>query len=535
MTMLHTPTRPPDTDPLTDELLTTPVWSDHLVQQSRMPVVPAALVSVGAGLGSFALADYLRIAGVATERIRTVGPIPEPWAGFKYLTGVSQIPEEERLRSDSGSVIDNIWGFPSFALREAWSARGLRSRLTPLWKVATEPVLAEYFTPRAGQVFDGVRRESERIDWRHMYEPGQARVVRRRQGGGYFVVVTTSRGRDVPARHAYRCRYVHLAVGYPGIKFLPDLQEYRQRTGDIRCVVNTYEPHDHVYEDLLRRPGTVVVRGSGIAALRVIQRLLEDREHGARTTVVHLFRNYVDAPEGPRRFRRDGGNGFRYQPFNFPKASWSGQLRETLIGLDEAGRADLTLQMSGTHTPRRASWEDLMDAGRAGGWYSARIGTVRNVEPSVDGRIVTNIDEPNGTVAKLVADYIIDATGVNGDVRSHRLLDDLLDNGGARTNAGGRLHVEPTFEVSGTASGRGRLYASGSMTLGGHFAPVDSFLGLQYAAQQITDDLASEGFVPRITPLRSMREWWRWMRNRPPRVVSPGVSVAADDPVGWSA
>ena len=60
------------------------------------------------------------------------------------------------------------------------------------------------------------------------------------------------------------------------------------------------------------------------------------------------------------------------------------------------------------------------------------------------------------------------------------------------------------------------MYASGSITLGGYYAGVDSFLGLQYAALNIADDLATVGVVPRIGPARSMGEWWRRMRNRPP-------------------
>jgi hypothetical protein len=52
-----------------------------------------------------------------------------------------------------------------------------------------------------------------------------------------------------------------------------------------------------------------------------------------------------------------------------------------------------------------------------------------------------------------------------------------------------RLEVERTFEVPGTRSGKGRLYASGAATFGGYFPDVDTFLGLQIAAQEITDDL----------------------------------------------
>lgn len=34
-------------------------------------------------------------------------------------------------------------------------------------------------------------------------------------------------GTTATTRVAYRSRFVHIAVGYPGLKFLPDLQTFR--------------------------------------------------------------------------------------------------------------------------------------------------------------------------------------------------------------------------------------------------------------------------------------------------------------------
>jgi len=54
------------------------------------------------------------------------------------------------------------------------------------------------------------------------------------------------------------------------------------------------------------------------------------------------------------------------------------------------------------------------------------------------------------------------------------------------------------------------MYASGAATLGGYFPGVDTFLGLQLAAREIVDDLASMGMVPRLESSGSLRQWWRW-------------------------
>ena len=57
------------------------------------------------------------------------------------------------------------------------------------------------------------------------------------------------------------------------------------------------------------------------------------------------------------------------------------------------------------------------------------------------------------------------------------------------------------------------MFASGSITLGGYYAPVDSFLGLQYVALQVADELAKLGFCKRIGTGKSVGGWWKWARN----------------------
>ena len=115
----------------------------------------------------------------------------------------------------------------------------------------------------------------------------------------------------------------------------------------------------------------------------------------------------------------------------------------------------------------------------------------------------------------LAAAYVLDATGLQADVTTHPLYADLIARSGARRNPKGRLAVEPTFEIVGTRSGSGRMYAAGAMTLGGAYAGVDSFLGLQYAALQAADDMADLGALPRIGPWRSARGWCAWALGRP--------------------
>lgn len=500
---------------LTEELLRTDVWNDQALAAAGIPVIEVPFVTVGGGIGSFVTVDYLRIAGVPTSSIKVLGDNDTPWSTYEYLTRNSQIPRQERLRSDSSSTPDCIWGFPSYAVREAFTARGLKDRLAPLWSVLTEPILADYWTPRAGQVFESLEREAARIGYFECFEKGLVRVVRRRQGGGYFTILTPPAGTSATKRVAYRSQWVHVAVGYPGLKFLDDLQRYRETYADYSTVVNAYEPHEAVYTDLVHRPGTVVIRGSGIVASRVLQRLVDDRDrHGAQTQIVHLFRTYVDGSHGPSMFmRRRGKDGWAFQGFNYPKSVWGGQLKSRMRTLEGEERAALYKTIGGTNTPVRRLWQQQLARGRREGWYRTVTGRVESVVPADGGGTVTRIATDEG-VLELRAGYVVDCTGLEADIAEHRLLADLLSHGGAGRNPLGRLDVERTFEVRGTASGSGRLYASGTATLGGYFPGVDTFLGLQIAAQEITDDLARRGFCRRIGPMRSMSQWWRWARRK---------------------
>ena len=71
---------------LTPDLLQTSVWSDEQLVSAGIPVVDSPFVTVGGGMGSFVMADRLRIAGVPTDQIRVLSNIEHPWQTYEYLT-----------------------------------------------------------------------------------------------------------------------------------------------------------------------------------------------------------------------------------------------------------------------------------------------------------------------------------------------------------------------------------------------------------------------------------------------------------------
>lgn len=508
--------RAPAPGDLNQELIDTDIWTDDMVARAGIPIIDTPFVTVGGGIGSFVTVDYLRICGVPTSGMTVLTNLDVPWSSYEYLTRVSQIPRTERLRSDSASTPDNIWGFPSYAVREALGAKSVSGFFSPLWNVLTEPILRDYYTPKAGHAFESMQKEYHRIGYPECVRKGQVRMVRRRYGGGYFTILTPPAGATQTRRLAYRSQYVHVAVGYPGLKLLPDLQRYREQHRDPARVVNAYEPHEHVYEQLARRPGTVIIRGGGIVASRVLQRLIDDRDRlRLQTRILHVFRTYITGSHGPSVFmRRKGGDGWAYQGFNYPKSVWGGQLKDKIRKLEGAERATAYKLMGGTNTPVRKSWQEQLSRGRAEGWYQTLTGEIAEMLPGQGQSVVINVNAAQGFI-QTQGDFLIDCTGLEADIREHRVLADLLDHSGAGRNPVGRLDVDTTFELRGTRSGNGRVYASGSSTLGGYFPGVDTFLGLQIAAQEIADDLARLGFCQPLGVRRSMQQWWRWARHRP--------------------
>lgn len=170
----------------------------------------------------------------------------------------------------------------------------------------------------------------------------------------------------------------------------------------------------------------------------------------------------------------------------------------------------------GTTTPKRRLWLRQLSRGRKEGWYQEFVGEVVRFEPANDGTVTTVIKTKTDDHLEVSANFVIDATGLEADIREHRLLADLLDYGGAQRNVLGKLQVEPNFQVRGADSAPGKMYAAGSITLGSYYATVDSFLGLQYGALQVMDDLARQGLVKHVGVGRSFSQWMKWARKVAP-------------------
>jgi len=476
-------------------------------------------LALGGGIGSFAWVDTIRIYGVKANRIAVVGLEKKPYGRYQRLCRNSQIPPHERLRSGSDSCPDNIWGWPGYAWREAWKdmfSGQVASAAKKLWQVFAEPALANTYTPKSGNVFDSVDREAERIGWKQMLKYGRIRGIRKTEDGRYCVAYSVPG--ETRQEHRYiMARYVHIAIGYPAIRFLPDLQEYRDTYKDYQSVVNAYEPHAEIYQKLESKGGIAIVRGRGIVASRIIQRLYEAHKKNPNVRIIHLVR--TPTPEG-KKFgpaQRFVENHWEFQPYNWPKGTWGGDMRSMLEAASPEQRYDILKALGGTTTADRKDWRAIIAKGLKEGWYTITFGEVERVERDRMGKPLTYLKTKQGEI-KVEADFIIDSTGLEASPKNNLLINDLITHYGLPLAPYGGLNVANDFELVQMRNDRARMYAAGVLTLGGPYAPVDTFLGLQYAAQRSADGLvrARAPGMRYLDGIGSLWQWTKWASNQEP-------------------
>lgn len=530
-----------------------PVVDVGAIRASGLLQAEYEYLALGGGLGSFVWVDHLRIFGVPERSIGVLGSYewkpddprdyPRPYGNYRRLCENSQIPGHERLRSNSISTPDNIWGFPGYASRETWrSLKRLRlGGIRHILRVFGEPAFAESYTPRSDDVFNSIDREAKRIGWNRLCLNGRVLAMRETSDGRYAVAIrldeTQARVLGVDRNRIVVGKYVHLATGYPAYRTEQDVYKFVTEHLSLHRVYKAYDSHDLVYEALerSRQPSVVVVRGRGIVASRILQRINTARAKNDQIQVYHQMRTAVPDGKGARFgwARRRVSNNTELQPFNWPKSCWGGELRAELESLSPEGRSRMIGQIGGTTTAARRDWARIVRDGKRKGWYRVAIGRldIKGLDdPDTSGKILMEYSGPDASLPREIkADYVIDCIGLIGDVTNSDFLKDLVEtyklprnrdyNQKEEKGAYRGIAVTPDFEVAGLRQNMGaRVYAAGQITVHGPYAAVDSFLGLQYAALRSVDHLYSVGapHVSRFGFLKSFGQWLRWCFNRAP-------------------
>ena len=471
-----------------------------MLARADIPVVDIPFVSIGGGIGSFVTVDYLRICGVPTSAIRVFTQLETPWESYEYLTRVSPDPARRAAAQRLGVLPGQHLGLP-----ELRRARGVRDEVAQAAGPDRRSSRSSTTTtrPKAGQAFESMEQEYHRIRYPETVVKGQVRMVRRRIGRRLLHDPHPARrapraptGRVPQPLRARRRRLPGAEVpprphGLPGDP--PRLRQRRQRLRAARADLRA------------AAPGAGHRAGPRRRHRRLPRAAAADRRP-RRARPVRPRSCTSSAPTSPARtarnlwMRRRGGDGWAYQGFNYPKSVWGGQLKASACASWRARSGPTSTRCSAAPTPRGAAAgrRQLRRGRRRAGTGRSRARS-RRCEPGPHGTVAGRAEDRDGTSHAQVTG-VIDCTGLEADIREHRVLADLLDHGGAGRNPLGRLDVERTFEVRGTRSEPGRMYASGTATLGGYFPGVDTFLGLQIAAQEIADDLARAGLLPEARP-----------------------------------
>ena len=502
-----------------------PTVSYEALQRSGFPIDQTTYLAIGGGIGSFIWVDNLLTYGVPRNQIVSIGLHEKPYSRYQTLCQNSQIPNNERLRSNSDSCPDNLWGWPGYAVREAWRLwwQGqVRESLGILFQIFMEP-LVDTYTPKSVDVFNSIDRESNRIHWSKIFRKGSVRAIRKLDDGRYVIAYSDKRS----PKHSRNYRfviasYIHLAVGYPGIRLVSDLEDFRAQTKDDRLMVSAYEKHDDIYESLKSNGGTIIIRGNGIVASRIVQRVYETRRYNENIRLVHLIRTRKTEGNRYQRSQRLIKNNWEFQPFNWPKSAWGGTLRVVLENAPEEERKRLLSAQAwgGTTTADRKDWIDIVSQGLAEGWYTIQYASIGDVSKASSNTLNIQLKSTvDSSTSAISANFIVDATGLLSNVTENPLLRDLFDTYQLPFNVQKRIKVKNNFEIEGMETHQnGHMYASGAMTLGGPYAPVDSFLGLQYTAQRSIEHLIAikAPYIQPLPPLRSFGQWIRWAQGVTP-------------------
>lgn len=529
------------TDPGSDVVLHQQLYKGQeivdfaMIKDSAFLRFEKEFLAIGGGLGSFTWVDHLRVFGAKQERIGVIGEDAGCYTNCQRYLRASQFLFDDRLRSNSGSTPDNLWGFPGYALREAFSVvrTGKRGELKGIFEVFCEPALGTNYAPRASAVFASLDKEMERIGWKRMFRPGIVLAVRKTNDGRYAVFFKNLDGSADPVTEGQHsiaiANHIHVATGYPSVNFASVLAEFRNSNrSHSRYVVNAYEDHQNVYDNVAKgNCGAVIVLGEGFLASRILERLAKTISTSeVSATIVHVMRAEKDSHSGARhgKARRAVLNDFEVQPFDWPKACWGGELRVQLEALPQDLRAKAFAALGSATIPSRYGWMEIIERGIQEGWYSRIYGSIVALEPTGFGVKAKIIQSGDGSQSgKIDASYILDCSELVGDVKNSHFLSDLVATYALEQNrkltggGGGGISVSRDFEIEGMRNGSGRVYASGQICNGGYYGPVDTFMGLQFAALRSVDQLSSvSGSMRSIGPMRSFLAWIKWCMGRAP-------------------
>lgn len=490
-------------------LLQHQIIDEELIAQLDCNVIHKKYCTVGGGLGSFAWVDLLVNIGIKSSQIAVISDQNHPAQKFIQYCNNSNIDMEDRLRSDSGSTIDNIWGVPSYGVRELYQQLkevniGNAARI--IFKLLSEPVLAEPYTPTLKLMVDGINKEAERIGWKQMLISHKAYHIRKTNKNRFLIA-----SRDINSKPiVIVANYLYLSTGYNQPNYTKQYKHYHQDHDHDRYI-NIYDGCEEVTKQLRLHGGIIIIRGRGISASRLIENLSLNC-NPQEIKILHFMRRKIEKASAHDEINRTLEHNWEYQHFNFPKSAFGGDIKQLLKVSNQEQRIELIRKLGGITSADRKHWRDLIKRGLKEGWYRIVYDDIESVNSTNRNLEVTGIKGQ-----KYKVNFIIESTGLDSNIHHNFLYRDLLNTYELETTELNSLRVSKNFLIPKLSNSHALAFCVGVNSLGGYFAPVDSFAGLQYAALKSVELISRKEKLTELSGLKSLRAWIHWILDKPPQ------------------
>jgi len=414
-----------------------------------MGAVPAAaprdstIAVVGDGFGSlivYATAVYL---GFRPEEITIYGPSDNPVGTYQqFAHNLGQTV----LRSESEShFLPADW--PTFAQLDAFSRRSPQ----PLWRS-----ISRKYNPGVPEILSEALTVASRLGWEDSRVPTRVGWLQRAEDPAHFVLY------DEDAGYLGRARHVMLALGHGPLVFPPALAKAKAADPEVDArIVQAYAPKAY------HPDGRYVVIGSGIAS---INEWANGLDAGAK--ILALRRN-------PQPDEQD---------LNVPRCLFEALGIDVFQGLDFEERVKfLGTALRGT-APKRRSWQERVEHGRAEGRFAEMIGEINQVERGPAGVRIHVASAHGPDPGWLDVTGVVAGTGFNKSVLTLPLLRRLIEFYGVPVE-NGRIRLRTNCGVPGLDREESRLCMMG-LTANTVIPHGDTIAGLKYIGRRFVADCA---------------------------------------------
>jgi hypothetical protein len=397
---------------------------------------------VGDGFGSLIVYSTAVYLGFKPEDITIYGTSDNPVGTYQqFAHNLGQTV----LRSESEShFLPADW--PTFAQLDAWS----RKSPAPLYRS-----IRRKYNPGVSEILSEAHVVARRLNWDGSRVPKRVGWLQRDDGPpAHFVLY------DEDAQFIGRAKHIMLALGHGPLQFPPVLAKAKADDPEIDDrIVQAYAPKQY------HREGRYIVIGSGIASINEWANALD-----AGAKVIALRRS--PAPDE--------------QDLNVPRCLFEALGIDVFQGLSFDERvAFLGKVLRGT-SPRRRSWQERVESGRAEGRFDEVIGEIDQVERGPAG-LQVHISSRHGEDPGWVdVTGVVAGTGFVKSALALPLLRRLVEFYGIPV-ADGRIKLKVNCGVPGLDRDDSRLCMMG-LTANSVIPHGDTIAGLKYIGRRFVAD-----------------------------------------------